>query len=137
VRVDYVLPAIQLAIGNESPASPEIVPSFREQVHQQVSLERTSMPRGWEQQLRLDARPFTATYIGPPPRPQTLALDNSQTERIRWRNLVSTHGADMDSYSGPTSYRSEAAIQTMIEMLRQMQAMEDSIVAKQVAVTRG
>jgi len=133
VRVDYILPALEPAITNEGPESRDMVPSFRERVH----LARPSLPQGWEQQLRLDARPFTATYIGPPPRPHTLALDNFQTERIRWRNLVSSHGAGVDSSHSSITPPSQPAVQAMIEMLRQMQAMEDSIVALQVAITRG
>lgn len=133
LRVDYIMPALQPAIGNQSPAGPEIVPSFREQVRTQ----KIATPRGWEEQLRLDARPFTATYIGPPPRPNTLALDNFQTERVRWRNLVSHHDGGVDSPRPSGTSLSEPTVQSMILMLRQMQEMEDSIVAQQVAVTRG
>ena len=133
MRVDYIMPSLQPAIGNQSPADLEIVPAIREQAR----APQTTLPCGWEEQLRLDARPFTATYIGPPPRPSTLALDYFQTERIRWRNLVSNHGGGFDSSRGSAAYRSEPAVQTLMLMLQQMQEMEDSIIAQQVAVTRG
>ena len=133
MKVDYVLPAFQPGVANDLPDSRGIVPSFREQVR----LSRVPMARGWEQQLRLDARPFTATYIGPPPRPHTLALDNLQTERTRWRSLVSRHSEIEDAPHRSETCTSTPAVRTMIEMLRQMQLMEDSIVAQQVAVTRG
>lgn len=133
MRVDYIVPALQPAVTNESQAKQELIPSFKEQTR----LPGAPPPRGWEQQLRLDARPFTATYIGPPPRPNSLTLDNFQSERTRWRNLVSTHDPGVDFSRGSATFSSQPLVQNMLLMLRQMQEMEDSIVAQQVAVTRG
>jgi len=136
VRVDYILPALQPAIANESSETPEMVPAFRDHVRSPRAAP-APLPGGWEQQFRLDARPFTATYIGPPPRPHSLSLDNFHTERARWRNLVSRHGDINDSPTISATFTSTPAVATMIDMLRQTQQMEDSIVAQQVAITRG
>jgi hypothetical protein len=127
------MPALQPAVTNDLPETPAIVPSFREQVRTPGSM----LPPGWEQQLRLDQRPFTATYIGPPPRPNTLALENSQTERARWRNLVSRHSLHSDTTHYRLNDTGHIAVEDMLEMLQQMQRMEDAIVAQQVAITRG
>lgn len=133
MRVNYILPALQPAISNEAPASTEVVPSFREH----VVMGPIPLQGGWEQQFRLDARPFTASYIGPPPRPHSLCLDSFQTQRARWHNLVSRYGAMADSISTPAGYIDKPAIRIMIDMLRQMQQIEDSIVAQQGAISRG
>jgi len=133
VRVDYISPAVQPGVSKELPESSGAAPSFREQVR----LSTDPLPLSWEQQLRLDARPFTMTYIGPPPRPSTLALDDVHTQRMCWRNIVPRHGGASSPSSDSIVTPEQQAVQTMIEMLLQVQQMEDAIVARQVAVTRG
>ncbi len=132
MRVDYTLPAIQPGALPELPAGPEAAPTFREHL-------RTAAPQvpvGWEQQLGLDARPFTGTYIGPPPRPHTLQLFDAATERSRWRSMLWRHSRTPEGTDFIPA-GSRQAVHTMLEMLLQMQQMEDSIVSLQVAVTRG
>jgi hypothetical protein len=140
MRVDYTLPAIQPSISPDvSGPSPDIsgaplettTPSFRDQLRG-VSV---PVPGAWEQQLRLDARPFTASYIGPPPRPRTLEMSDAETERARWRNMLWRHDAPPDpaQAAGPDHH----AVGNMMNMLLQMQEMEDSIASQSVALTRG
>jgi len=132
MRVDYTLPAMQPGTLPDMPA-PEAAPSFRDQLRSPA----VQLPGGWEQQLRLDARPFTGTYIGPPPRPSTLELHDAETERSRWRNMVSRHSNEPEAAGNPGSSASRQPVQTMLDMLLNMQQMEDSIVSRSVAVTRG
>ncbi|HKS73601.1 MAG TPA: hypothetical protein VJQ82_10430 [Terriglobales bacterium] len=140
MRVDYTLPAIQPQVSPDvaGPSSPDISgpaletpPSFRDRLRS-VSI---PLPGAWEQQLRLDARPFTASYIGPPPRPRTLEMSDAETERARWRNMLWRHDAPPDAL--PVAGGNHQAIGNMMTMLLQMQDMEDSIVSQSVALTRG
>ena len=133
MRVDYISPAVQPGVSTELPESSGATPSFREQVR----ISTVPLPLSWERQLRLDARPFTTTYIGPPPRPSTLGLDDVQTQRMCWRNIVPRHRGASSVLRDSIATPGEQAVQTMIEMLLQIQQMEDAIVSRQVAVTRG
>src|SRR5262249_3449391 len=134
VRVDYVLAALQPGISADSQSElAGEAPSFREQLRTSTA----QLPDSWEHQLRLDIRPFTTTFIGPPPRPRTLEVNDARTERMRWRNMLSRHNGtlnDAETLNMPGGKRAE---HTMVGMLLQLQEMEDAIVSRQVAVTRG
>ncbi len=133
MRVDYTLPALQPGSLPELPTGQEPELSFRGQLRNVA----VQLPATWEQQLRLDARPFSGTYIGPPPRPHTLELHDAETQRSRWRNMLWRHTPlGVASNESSTATRGQP-VQTMLEMLLDMQQMEDSIVSQSVAVTRG
>ena len=132
MRVDYTLPALQPDTIPDMPTAQETGLPFREQLRRPAA----QMPPSCEQQLRLDVRPFTATYIGPPPRPPALQLSDAETERLRWHNMVTRHATPADA-GGPDGSGGGESVHTMLAMLLDMQHMEDSIVAQQVALTRG
>jgi hypothetical protein len=134
VRVDYTLPSIQPDALPELPAGGEAGPSFREQLR---AGQPVQLPVSWEEQLRLDARPFTGTYIGPPPRPHTMEMNDPERERERWRSMVYRHSTALDASAGSTTSAARQPVQAMLELLQDMQDMEDSIVSQNVAVTRG
>jgi hypothetical protein len=131
MRVDYTLPALQPGtLAEDTPAAGEMGSSFREQL-------RTSMvqlPITCEQQLRLDVRPFTGTYIGAPPRPKTLEISDAETQRVRWRSMLSRHGRTFESTNGSGGQR---PVQGMLKLLQDMQQAEDSIVSQNASLTRG
>jgi hypothetical protein len=133
MRVDYTLPALQPETFPEMPAAGEAGASFRDQLRSLT----VQLPVGWEQQLRLDARPFTGTYIGPPPRPQTLELNDAEAQRSRWRSMLSRHSQTPVAAGNSGGSAGGQPVQTMLGMLLEMQQMEDSIVSRSVAVTRG
>jgi hypothetical protein len=134
MRVDYTLPALQQGTLLEAePNLPGSGPSFRDQLRGTT----VHLPVSWEQQLHLDARPLSATFIGPPPRPYTLDLNDSEAERARWRNMVFRHSRSLEAGGTPVTSRSRQAVQVMLEMLVEMQHMEDSISYRNAAVTRG
>jgi hypothetical protein len=132
MRVDYTLPTLQPAISPDVSSAPtEVTPSFRDYLR----LDSVPLPSNWEQQLHLTERPFTASYIGPPPRPRIFEISDAETERVRWRSMLWRHTPPP---GGPSSSEGGSiALRAMMNMLQQMQDMEDSIVAKSVAVTRG
>jgi hypothetical protein len=132
MRVDYTLPALQPTTSPDvSDLQEQLAPSFRDQLRGSGPV----LPARWEEQLGLGERPFTASYIGPPPRPRTLEINDAETERFRWRNMLWRHSASSSTAAddGPGN----GAVGSMMTMLLQMQAAEDSIVAQSVAVTRG
>lgn len=133
VRVDYTLPALEPGGLPELPAGQGTELTFRDQLRG-VSVD---LPVQWEQQMGLDARPFTGSYIGPPPRPHTLELNDADAQRSRWREMLWRHMplAAADSYTG--SAGRGQPVQTMLDMLLEMQQMEDSMVSQSVGVTRG
>jgi len=132
MRVDYTLPALQPESLSEPQSGQEMQPSFREQLRGL----QAQLPLGWEQQLGLDARPFTSAYIGPPPQPPALTRSDPETERARWRSMLSRHeSSETASQSGSSNGR--MPVQQMLQMLVEMQQMEDSIVSRSVGVTRG
>lgn len=132
MRVDYTLPALQPGTLPDAPqTTQEGAPSFRDLVRGEV----TPLPQTVEQQLRLDARPFTATYIGPPPRPSNLEIRDADTQRALWRNMLWRHSStETEALNRPGAGQ---PVQAMLGMLLDMQDLEDSIVAQSVAVTRG
>ncbi len=133
MRVDYTLPALQPETFPDMPVTEEAGASFRDQLRGLT----VQLPESWEQQLRLDARPFTGTYIGPPPRPQTLELNDAETQRSRWRSMLSRHSQAPLAAGSSGSSAVRQPVQGMLEMLLEMQQMEDSIVSRSVGVTRG
>jgi hypothetical protein len=133
MRVDYTLPSMQPDTLLESPTAGELGPSFRDQLHSSALV---ALPQGWEQQFQLDARPFTSTYIGPPPRPHTLEVNDPETERSRWRNMLFKHST-VDGSADQASPSAHNPVRTMLNMLLDSQDMEDSIISQSVAVTRG
>jgi hypothetical protein len=136
MRVDYTLPAMQVGTLPELPdAAADIEPglSFREQLRTPGA----PISIGWEQHLRLDARPFTGTYIGPPPRPHTLQLFDAETERTRWHSMLWRHSHTPSPLTDPSISAKQQPVHIMLEMLLQMRELEDLIVAQQTAVTRG
>jgi hypothetical protein len=133
MRVDYTLPALQPETLPDMPAAGEAGPSFRDQLRRVP----VQLPEGWEQQLRLDTRPFTGTYIGPPPQPPTLTRSDPETERSRWRRMLSRHSQNTGAAGMSGSSNGQQSVQGMLAMLLDMQEMEDSIVSRSVGVTRG
>lgn len=133
MRVDYTLPALRPGTLPDLPTAQETGPSFRDQLRSLT----VQLPVSCEQLLRLDARPFTATYLGPPPRPRTLELNDAETERSRWRNMLWRHSRTQDVPGNQDTSTRWQPVQVMLEMLLSMQQMEDSIVSRSVAVTRG
>lgn len=131
MRVDYTVPALQPESLPEPTTTGESGLSFRDQLRGAT----VRAPDSYLHQLRLDVRPFTATYIGPPPRPRRLQLNDPETERARWHNMVQRHS--LDAGGNHTGSMGSDSVQTMVKMLLDMQQMEYSIVAQQVAVTRG
>ena len=132
MKVEYTVPALQPEALPEMQLPTEPKWSFRDQLRHPVG----QVPVSYEHDLRLDVRPFTATYIGPPPRPSALQLGDVETERWRWHNLVTRHATPAGA-GGLDGSAGGESVQTMLEMLLDMQHMEDSIVSQQVAVTRG
>lgn len=133
MRVDYTLPALQPGTMSDFAITEEKRPTFRDQLMGATA----QAPVSWEQQLRLDVRPYTATYLAPPRPPKTLDLNDPETQRSRWRGMLGRHSgnAGAASYSAPVGQAQ--SIQTMLDMLQDMQQMEDAIVSQSVSLTRG
>ena len=133
MRVDYTVPALQPESLPEPTTTGEPGLSFRDQLRRPAA----PVPASSEHQLRLDVPPFTAAYIGPPPRPQNLQLNDPATEHLRWHNMVQRHSRALDAGGAQANSNGAEPVRTMLEMLQGMQQMEDSIVSREVAVTRG
>lgn len=132
MKIDYTLPALQPDTIPDLTLPQESSPSFRNQ----LTGVPVQVPVSWEQQLRLDARPFTATYLAPPKRPNSVELSDPQTQRVRWRNMLWRH-SNLPQPLQPGAGQTHRSIHTMLDMLVEMQKMEDSITSLSVAVSRG
>jgi hypothetical protein len=129
MRVDYTLPALQpAALPETTGAGAALAPAFRDQLRGT----RVQLPEGWTHVLGLDARPFSASYIGPPHRPQTLELNDAESERTRWQGLLLRHSDAQSQAAEPGS----RAIGRMLQLLQEMQRMEDGLLARCVVATR-
>lgn len=131
MKIDYILPALQPGGLPDLNAAQESAPTF----HDQLMGVPVQIPVGWEQQLRLDVRPFTATYLEPPRRPNNVELNDPQAQRVRWRSMLWRHSQVLQAVHPAGS--GGQSIQTMLDMLLQMQQMEDSITSQSVAISRG
>ncbi len=130
MRVDYTLPALQPETLPDWAEPQPLGPSFREQLRGMA----VELPQSWQQELRLDSRPFTGTYIGPPPRPATLTVQDAETERARWRSIMRRHSNASAAVGAGSSARS---VQNMLDMFLELQQIEDDIVSRNAALTRG
>jgi len=133
MRVDYTLPSLQPEAFPEMPVGIEAPSSFRDH----LNALNVELPQDWSQQLRLDVRPFTGTYISPPPLPSTLSRGDPETERARWRGMLSRHSQPVTAASQSVGANGRQPVQGMLAMLLEMQDMEDAIVSRSVGVTRG
>jgi hypothetical protein len=132
MRVDYTLPSIQPENLPELPGSVETGISFRDQLRGPS----TDITVGWQQQFHLDQRPPDATYLDPLPRPSTMDVRDPETQRTRWRSMLTRHDKMLASDSSLDS-SDRHAVRVMLDMLLDMQQTEDSIVSQNAAVTRG
>jgi hypothetical protein len=132
MRVDYTLPSLEPGKLPELPGAVETGVSFQDQLRGPVS----EVPVSWQRELNLDARPPDATYLEPPPRPNTLEIRDAESERTRWRSMLAKHdkSAAANSSRDPNSQQS---VRVMLDMLMDMQQTEDSIVSQNASVTRG
>lgn len=133
MRVDYTLPALQPEVGLEAQ---EISPEGGQSFQQLIRAENVALPTTVDQTLRLDARPYTGTYIGPPPRPRTLGVMDAESQRQSWQGMLRKHSQSSGNLTRVGMGRGQP-VHNMLQMLQEMQQMEDSIVSQAVALTRG
>ena len=133
MRVDYTLPGLDPGSLPELPPSVETGRSFSDQLRSPA----VELPLNWQRELHLDARPANATNIGPPPRPPTLELGDSESERTRWRSMLSRHTRALAASDNSNADADTQAVQVMLEMLASGQQAEDAIVYQNGSVTRG
>lgn len=133
MRVDYTLPSLQPWTPAETPeVSGERAASFQELIRGGTA----TLPQGVDDLLRLGERPYTGTYIGPPPRPPVLALHDAEAQRRQWYGMLQRHSGSPVPGTRTHPGRTHS-VQTMLHMLREMQEMEDAIVSQSVALSRG
>ena len=133
MRVDYTLPSLQPWAPAETP---EISGEGGRSFQGLIAGETATMPQGVDELLRLDARPYTGTYVGPPPRPPVLEMHDAEAQRRQWYGMLHRHSGNAGMGTRTNPGRSQS-VQSMMEMLREMQDMEDSIVSQSVALSRG
>jgi hypothetical protein len=134
MRIDYTLPALQAGTLLEADQLQEgNRPSFRDRLRGTA----VHIPSGVEHVLHLDAAPLNATFIGPPPRPQSLETSDADSERVRWRNMLLSHVQSIRTPGAQLDARGAQAVQTMLGMLLQALRMEEVIASRSAAVTRG
>jgi hypothetical protein len=134
MRIDYTLPALQpgtLLDAEELQGGSR--PTFRDRLRGAP----VSFPLAVERVLHLDAAPLNASFIGPPPRPQSLDTSDANSERVRWRNMLLSHLQSVRTPGTQLDARGAQAVQTMLGMLLQTLRMEEVIASRSAAVTRG
>ncbi len=134
MRVDYTLPSIEPEQLPEVQGSPEnqTAITFRDQLRGPSN----DVAVNWQQDMHLDARPPDATHLDPPQKPQSMEIRDAETERKRWRNMLSRHDNSLSStdFADPSQKQS---VRVMLDMLLDMQHAGDAITAQNAALTRG
>ena len=132
MRVDYTLPSIAPEQSPELPGSVETGITFRDQLHGPTN----DVPVSWEQRMNLDARPPDATHLDPPQRPNTLEVRDAETERKRWRSMLSRHDKTLAS-ANVADPNGKQSVRVMLDMLLDMQHAGDAIASQNASLTRG
>ena len=122
MRIKYTLPGLQLGRTPGSGSFESVNTSFKSRLQRVIEAEIID----WKEVLRLDRSLSDAGTIGPPPKPATFEMNDAASERLRWRNLINRDWRSVD-----------IRINAMLELLLEYQAMEDSIIARHLAETRG
>ena len=134
MKINYTLPSLEPEQLPELPGSPETQTAitFREQ----LKGPSTDLPLNWQHEMNLDARPPNASYIDPPPRPRSMEIRDAETERQRWRTMLSRQDKSLTSanFADPSQKQS---VRVMLDMLLDMQHAGDAIAAQNAALTRG
>jgi len=133
MRVDYTLPSLEpeRLPELESHETTAAVP-FRDQLRTPIN----PVPVNWQQEMHLDARPPDATHLDPPQRPPSMEIRDAETERKRWRSMLSRHNQTL-SHAMFADPNSKEAVRVMLEMLLDMQHAGDAIASQNAAMTRG
>ena len=93
----------------------------------------------WRQVLGLDQVPPSPTTFGPPPKPAPFETRDPEENRLQWTRLVDRSSrmlADSPADGTGTSV-SSPRVQRMHVLLVQMQQMEDNVISRSLAATRG
>lgn len=121
MKIQYTLPGLDFRRSGPETSEAQSA-SFSSRLRR---LKQSDSP-GWREVLRLNRGVDGAGTIGPPPKPGTLTVDDAATERLRWRSLI---------FRDPGT--ADRRVSRMLDLLRDHQAMEDAIVARHLAETRG
>ena len=123
MRVQYTLPGYQPAFKPLPSPDDAGAPSFQSHI-------RPSQWQGdidWKRVLNVDRVPFSATSIGPPPRPMSLESQGPETERMRWNQLLSQHAGFSPMRPG---IQSSDKVSVMMLLLVQVQSDADAVTAR-------
>jgi hypothetical protein len=129
MRVSYTVPGLALT-PQPAPAAPETEgQSFRGR------LRRLSgpLPREWKDLLGLRNLPQTATTLGPPPRPTSLASLDAAGERLRWRGTLDRLSREVDTRAPSEAQK----LYPMLALLLEYEDRGDALVSRLLSEVRG
>jgi len=130
MRVQYTLPGL---IPVETPAiENETGALFRAKLTVAVT------PRGldWQDLLRLDRLPASASAIGPPPGSDLAGSRDAAAERLRWEQMLNRQIDSLESSSEPEGAAEKGrrrAIERMLALLVRFRELEESMASRQLS----
>lgn len=131
MKIQYVIPGIATPQRDPLAASTNEVSSFRNRLQQLLA----KPARRWKELLQLDVPPRGIEWIAGPSRPEELTLQDPESLRQLWRELLQRH-ASKGAASTQTDPRNRAKIQQMLSLLIRYHVMEQELAARYLSESR-
>lgn len=125
MKVQYIIPGIITPQKDPTAGSTTEVSSFRSRLQQLIA----KPSRRWKEVLQLDAPPRGIEWIASPPRPEDLVLQDSESLRQQWRDLLHRH-ASKESPFTRVDPKDRSRIQQMLSLLVRYHVMEQELAAR-------
>jgi len=131
MKVQYIIPGSVTPQKDPVPSSTTEVSSFRSRLQQLIG----KPSRRWKEVLQLDAPPRGIEWISSPPRPEDLALQDSESLRQHWRELLHRHALKASAFN-QTDSKDRGKIQQMLTLLIRYHVMEQELAARYLSESR-
>jgi hypothetical protein len=125
MKIQYIIPGITTTQKEPLIGSPTEVSSFRSRLQQLIA----TPSRRWKEVLQLDAPPRGIEWIAGPARPEDLAVQDSESLRQQWRDLLHRHTLK-GSASSQVDPKDRGKVQHMLSLLIRYHVMEQELAAR-------
>jgi hypothetical protein len=132
MKVQYIIPGIITPQKDPASATTTEVLSFRSRLQQLT----TKPSRRWKEVLQLDTPPHGIEWIAGPPQPDDLALQDSESLRQHWRELLQRHALKASPFAQKAAPEDRGKIQQMLALLVGYHVLEQELAARYLSESR-
>jgi len=125
MKIQYIIPGIITPQKDPVAGSTTELSSFRSRLQQLIA----KPFRRWKEVLQLDSPPRGIEWIAGPPRPEDLVLQDSESLRQEWRQLLHRHASKGSAFT-EIDPKDRSKVQQMLSLLIRYHVMEQELAAR-------